>query len=146
MMGRDFRRDADLPDINGLLNYGYTVLRAATAPAVVAAGLHPTIGLFHSHRANVFALADDLMEPFRPLVDLTARGIAAAAGPDVTPDAKRRMAELIALDLPLAGEISPLSVSLSRLTVSLAQSFQARRLALALPQPPSPLVLSGLGR
>lgn len=146
MMGKAFRRDADLPDINALLNYGYTVLRAATARAVVAAGLHPTIGLFHSNRANAFALADDLMEPFRALVDLTARAIAESSGPEVTPPAKRRLAEIIALDLPLTGETSPVSVTLSRLAISLAQSFETKRLALALPEPPTPLVLAGLGR
>lgn len=146
MMGRAFRRDTELPDVNALLNYGYTVLRAATARAVVAAGLHPTIGLFHSNRSNAFALADDLMEPFRPLVDLTSRAIAESFGPEVTPDAKRRMAELIALDLPLTGETSPVTVALSRLAVSLAQSFESKQLSLALPDPPSPLVLAGLGR
>lgn len=146
MMGKEFRRNADAPGVNALLNYGYTVLRAATARAVVAAGLHPTIGLFHSHRANVFALADDLMEPFRPLVDLTARAFAQADGADVTPDTKRKMAELIALDLPLVGATSPVSVALSRLSISLAQSFETKNLSLALPTPPEPLVLAGLGR
>lgn len=146
MMGKGFRRDTDMPDVNALLNYGYTVLRAATARAVAAAGLHPTIGLFHSNRANAFALADDLMEPFRPLVDLTARAIAHRDGPEVTPDAKRRMAGLIALDLPLTGETSPVAVTLSRLATSLAQSFEAKRLSLILPEPPPPLVLQGLGR
>lgn len=146
IMGKSFRRDTGLPDVNALLNYGYTVLRAATARAVVAAGLHPTIGLFHANRSNAFALADDLMEPFRPLVDLTARSIADSAGVDVTPEAKRRMADLIALDLPLAGETSPVTVAIARLAVSLAQSFETRRLKLTLPEPPSPLVLAGLGR
>jgi len=145
MMGKAFRRNSDLHDINALLNYGYTVLRAATARAVAAAGLHPTIGLFHSNRANAFALADDLMEPFRPLVDLTARAIAARVGAEVTPEAKRRMADLIALDLPLTGETSPVSVALSRLATSLAQSFEVQRLSLALPKPPAPLTLAGLG-
>lgn len=146
LLGADFRRDQSRPDINALLNYGYTVLRAATARAVIGAGLHPTIGLFHSNRSNAFALADDLMEPFRPLVDLTARAIAAQAGPDVTPAAKQTLAGLIALDLPLTGETSPVSVALSRLATSLAQSFEARVLTLALPEPPAPLVLAGLGR
>lgn len=145
MMGKAFRRDANLPDINALLNYGYTVLRAAAARAVVAAGLHPTMGLFHSNRANAFALADDLMEPFRPLVDLTSRAIAARVGAEVTPDAKRRLADLIAFDLSLAGETSPLSAALSRLATSLAQSFESRRLSLALPDPPAPLTLARLG-
>lgn len=146
MMGKRFRRDPDLPDINALLNYGYTVLRAATARAITAAGLHPTIGLFHSNRSNAFALADDLMEPFRPLVDLTARAIAETSGPEVTSDAKCRMADLITLDLPLTGDTSPVSVALSRLATSLAQSFETKKLALALPEPPSPLALAGLGR
>nr|WP_299505370.1 type II CRISPR-associated endonuclease Cas1 [Cypionkella sp.] len=145
LMGPDFRRDPDRFDVNGLLNYGYTVLRAATARAVVAAGLHPTIGIFHSNRSNAFALADDLMEPFRPLVDLTARAILAEAGPQVTTAAKQNFARLIALDLPLTGEISPVSVALSRLTTSLAQSYESRTLALALPKPPPAAVLAGLG-
>ena len=146
LMGPDFRRDTDKPDVNGLLNYGYTVLRAATARAIVAAGLHPTIGIFHSNRSNAFALADDLMEPFRPLVDLTARAILAESGPEVTSAAKQAFARLIALDLPLVGETSPVSVALSRLATSLAQSFEARSLSLALPEPPDPSVLAGLGR
>jgi CRISPR-associated protein Cas1 len=55
MMGPDFRRDAAQGEENALLNYGYTVLRAAAARAVVGAGLHPTIGLFHSNRSNAHA-------------------------------------------------------------------------------------------
>lgn len=145
LMGSDFRRDPDRPDVNRLLNYGYTVLRAATARAVVATGLHPTIGIFHSNRSNAFALADDLMEPFRPLVDLTARAILAQSGTEVTSAAKQSFARLIALDLPLTGETSPVSVALSRLATSLAQSFETRTLSLALPEPPDPLVLAGLG-
>ena len=146
LFGPDFRRDPERPDVNGLLNYGYTVLRAATARAVVAAGLHPTIGIFHSNRSNAFALADDLMEPFRPLVDLTARAILTQSGPEVTSAAKLTMARLIALDLPLTGEISPVSVALSRLATSLARSFEARKLTLALPEPPEAAILSGLGQ
>ncbi len=145
LMGTDFRRDPDRSDVNGLLNYGYTVLRAATARAIVASGLHPTIGIFHSNRSNAFALADDLMEPFRPLVDLTARAILSQAGPEVTSAAKQSFARLIALDLPLTGETSPVAVALSRLTTSLAQSFEARTLALALPEPPPATVLTSLG-
>ena len=146
LMGKDFRRNPDIPDINGLLNYGYTVLRAATSRAIVAAGLHPTIGLHHSNRANAFALADDLMEPFRPLVDATALNIARHAGPEVTPEAKQALARLIALDLPLGGVTSPVSVALTKLAISLALSFEARKLSLALPTPPDALTLKGLGQ
>lgn len=145
LMGRDFRRDRDAPDINAMLNYGYTVLRAATARAVIAAGLHPSIGLHHANRGNAFALADDLMEPFRPLVDCTAREIARAHGPQVNTEAKQALARLIALDLPLGDGLTPVSVALTRLATSLGQSFETGKLALALPAPPDALTLSGLG-
>ncbi len=146
LMGKDFRRNPDTPDINSLLNYGYTVLRAATARAIVAAGLHPTMGLHHANRANAFALADDLMEPFRPLVDATALNISRAHGSEVTPEAKQALARLIALDLPLGDVTSPVSVALSKLATSLALSFESGKLTLALPAPPDALTLRGLGQ
>lgn len=145
MMGPDFRRDTGQGDENALLNYGYTVLRAATARAVVAAGLHPTIGLFHSNRGNAFALADDLVEPFRPLVDCAVRTIAARDGPQVDSAAKQALARLIATDLPLGDGITPVSVALMKLATSLGQSFETGTLDLALPRPPDPLTLAGLG-
>ncbi len=64
-----FRRGAEGPDQNRHLDYGYTVLRAAVARAICAAGLHPSIGLRHKNRYDAFCLAADVMEPFRPLVD-----------------------------------------------------------------------------
>lgn len=146
MMGPDFRRDTAGEDVNALLNYGYTVLRAATARAVVAAGLHPTIGLFHSNRGNAFALADDLMEPFRPLVDSAVRTIVATRDTAVDSDAKQRLARLIATDMPLGDGLTPVSVALIKLATSLGQSFEAGKLALALPTPPDPLTFSVLGQ
>ena len=64
-----FQRNRSFPDNNLLLNYGYAILRAMTARACCAAGLHPTIGINHHNRYNAYCLADDLMEPFRPVVD-----------------------------------------------------------------------------
>ncbi|GAW36755.1 CRISPR-associated endonuclease Cas1 [Roseovarius sp. A-2] len=146
MMGPDFRRDAAGTEANALLNYGYTVLRAATARAVVAAGLHPTIGLFHSNRGNAFALADDLMEPFRPLVDSAVRTISKARGATVDSEAKQSLARLIAIDLPLGDGLTPVSVALMKLATSLGQSFEAGKLTLALPAPPDSLTFAGLGQ
>lgn len=145
MMGPDFRRNATLGGENALLNYGYTVLRAATARAVVAVGLNPTIGLFHANRGNAFALADDLMEPFRPLVDCAVRTLAARSGVEVDTNAKQNLARLIATDLPLGDGVSPVSVALIKLARSLGQSFEAGKLSLALPRPPDALTLAGLG-
>jgi CRISPR-associated protein Cas1 len=69
LFGDEFRRDAEAEDHNRHLNYGYAILRAVTARAICAAGLHPSFGLHHHSRYNAFALADDFMEPYRPLVD-----------------------------------------------------------------------------
>lgn len=145
MMGANFRRDARQGDENALLNYGYTVLRAATARSVVAAGLHPTIGVFHANRGNAFALVDDLMEPFRPLVDCAVRTLVARSGVQVDSNAKQTLARLIAIDLPLGDGVTPVSVALIKLATSLGQSFEAGKLALALPRPPDALTLAGLG-
>tara|TARA_R110002020_G_scaffold70247_1_gene182402 strand:+ start:8115 stop:9026 length:912 start_codon:yes stop_codon:yes gene_type:complete len=145
MMGSEFRRDRAASDTNALLNYGYTVLRAATSRAVVAAGLHPSIGVHHANRGNAFALADDLMEPFRPLVDCAVRGLVARNGVQIDTEAKQTLARLIALDLQLGNGLTPVSVALCKLATSLGQSFETGKLALALPAPPDPLTLAGLG-
>lgn len=97
----DFRRRAEAPDQNRLLNYGYAVLRAAVARAICAAGLHPTIGLHHRSRDNPFCLADDLMEPYRPLVDAEVAKVVGEFGRDAALDTltKRRLVELLDLRL-----------------------------------------------
>ncbi|MDF2235763.1 type II CRISPR-associated endonuclease Cas1 [Albimonas sp. CAU 1670] len=145
MMGEEFRREVGGGGMNGLLNYGYTVLRAAVARAVVAAGLNPTMGLFHRNRGNAFALADDMVEPFRPLVDCAVRGMSARGVSEVTPEAKRVLGRLIALDLDVEGERSPLTAVLSRQTFSLARSFETGRDMLLFPEAPSALELRSLG-
>ncbi len=146
LMGADFRRDRDAGGVNGLLNYGYAVMRATCARAVVAAGLHPSIGVHHANRGNPFALADDVIEPFRPLVDALTVRLLASGIAGVTPEAKRAFAALIALDLPgEAGAVTTVSLAAMRAAQSLARSFQTGRAAdLVLPQPPSALELAGL--
>lgn len=69
LFGPKFRRDRTEEGINALLNYGYAIVRAATARAVVASGLISSLGVFHKNRGNPFCLADDLLEPYRPFVD-----------------------------------------------------------------------------
>lgn len=144
IMGEGFKRDQSGDGRNALLNYGYTVLRAATARAVVSAGLHPSIGIHHSNQGNAFALADDLMEPFRPLVDCAVRNLA-KTNSNVTSDAKQALARLIALDLQFGDVQSPVSIALTKLATSLGQSFETGQLMLALPTPPDTLTLAGLG-
>ena len=69
MFGADFRRDQKAEGANSLLNYGYALLRASVARALCGTGLHPALGIHHHNQYNPMCLADDLMEPFRPIVD-----------------------------------------------------------------------------
>lgn len=146
LMGSDFRRDREAEGANALLNYGYAVMRASVARAVVAAGLHPTIGIHHANRGNAFALADDLVEPFRPLVDALVAGMMGEGITTVDTEAKRRFARLIAFDLRIGGEASPVSMAAAKLAQSLARSFEAGAPALALFDPPSPIEWGSLPR
>lgn len=69
LFGPEFRRDSDFDGINSFLNYGYAILRSSVARYAVASGLNPSLGVFHKNMENAFCLVDDLMEPFRPIVD-----------------------------------------------------------------------------
>lgn len=146
LMGEAFRRDREADGVNALLNYGYTVLRSLCARSAVAAGLHPSMGIHHANRTNAFALADDLMEPLRPLVDALALRLVSAGIETVTPEAKRAFAGLIALDLPVDGGTTTVAGAAQRTAQTLATAFQAGRSSeLVLPRPPSRLELAGLG-
>jgi CRISP-associated protein Cas1 len=145
LMGPDFRRDRDAEGANALLNYGYAVMRATVARAVIGAGLHPSIGLHHKSGVNSFALADDLVEPFRPLVDAVVRRMAGDGVNAVTPETKKPLAHLIGADLRLEDALSPVSVAAQRLAISLAKSFESGKPALALFDAPDPLAWAGIG-
>ena len=133
LFGRGFRRErfGDMP--NPLLNYGYTVFRAAVARAVVSAGLHPSLGIHHHNRANPMCLVDDLMEPFRPLVDYAVVCLVTSGCEEVTADAKRALAGILTMDMNTDRGISPLQTCLERAAQSLAQSFEDRKTSLIFP-------------
>lgn len=146
LMGSDFRRNRDAGDVNALLNYGYAVMRASCARAIVAAGLHPTLGIQHSNCSNAFALADDLIEPFRPLVDALAESMMRQGVTHLDPAQKRRFARLIALDLQIAGETSPVAIGAVRIAQSLGRAFETGRPDLIMFDPPSALEWAMMSR
>lgn len=139
LMGDDFRRDKDGTQQNALLNYGYTVLRAATARAVTGAGLHPALGVHHRNRKNSFALVDDLMEPFRPLVDdhvLQIWDEHEADFPGLTPEIKKRLTAILWLDLRSEKGASPVMNCLQQTAISLRESICKKEHLLTLPDLP----------
>lgn len=143
LFGDAFRRDQNGGnDINALLNYGYTVLRACTARAVIAAGLHPSIGLHHSHDNNAMRLVDDLMEPFRPVVDLKVWQLKREGGDQVTPETKRALVQTLYDDMQTDAGATPVLVCAQKLAVSLAQVYVGERSKLDLPLPGLPIALA----
>lgn len=139
LMGKEFRREKDGDGINGMLNYGYAVLRAGIARAVMASGLHPSFGLMHSNRSNPMVLIDDLMEPFRPNVDREVYRLVRDGARNVSRDTKAALARIMVVDLPTNAGLSPLMVCAERLAQSLAKAYANGSGKLDLPLPPRPL-------
>jgi CRISP-associated protein Cas1 len=142
LFGDGFRRDQNAAGLNALLNYGYTVMRAATARAIVAAGLHPSIGLHHSHDNNAMRLVDDVMEPFRPVIDLKVWQLKRNKEEHVTPDTKRALVRTLYDDMQTDIGATPVMVCMQRLATSLAQIYLGERDRLDLPLPGLPLSLA----
>lgn len=139
LMGDDFRRDRSADDANAMLNYGYTVMRAAAARAILAAGLHPSLSVHHESRGDALRLADDLMEPFRPYVDLF---VARRIGKGLTAldtDTKAVLASTLTLDLAGPNGARPVQTCLNSLATSLAMVFTGEGKKLDLPDGPMPL-------
>ena len=142
LFGDAFRRDQDGGGLNGMLNYGYTVLRACTARAVIAAGLHPSIGLHHSNDNNAMRLVDDLMEPFRPVIDLKVWHLRRSGENEVTPETKRALVRTLYDDMQTDAGATPVMVCAQKLATSLAQVYLGEREKLDLPLPGLPLALA----
>lgn len=129
-----FVRDYSGDGINALLNYGYAILRAMAARAICGAGLHPAIGLHHRNRYNAFCLADDLMEPFRPIVDVAvSRMIDGNAVPLLQKPQKAYLLKALTVPVILKKRETTLFECLRLLTQSLVDTFQGKRKALLLP-------------
>lgn len=130
-----FRRDPDGKDpLNSLLNYGYAVLRAAVARAVVSAGLLPAIGLHHANRSNAFCLADDLLEPLRPLVDARVRDLHRHGIREIGPASKQELLGLLTQKVASKdGSAGPLMVSLQRMVASLVHCFEGNEKEIDIP-------------
>lgn len=133
LFGEDFRREQSAEGINSFLNYGYTIVRACTARAVVSAGLHPSLGVHHSNEGNPMRLVDDLMEPFRPLIDFYVWKTAHIAVPFLSPEIKRELVMLLFSDMHTSLGMTPVTVCIQRLAVSLVQIYLGEKTALDLP-------------
>lgn len=131
----DFKRErfGDYP--NNFLNYGYAILRAATARALSGSGLHNTLGIHHKSKYNAFALADDIMEPFRPLVDEKVFEIMQQYDEqELNTKIKSELLQVLTRTVYFKDEKSPLMVALQKTASSLQQCFMGKRKKIKYPK------------
>ena len=131
-MIEDFKRDREGVAPNNMLNYGYAILRAVVARALVGSGLLPTWGMHHRNKYNAYCLADDVMEPYRPYVDRLVMFLYDKYGAIETLE-KQHKAELLSvptLDVTINGKRSPLMVAVGLTTSSLHKCYagEARKI------------------
>lgn len=132
--GYEFRRDPDLPGLNSFLNYGYAIVRAALGRAIVSGGLLPALGIHHHNRSNPFCLADDLIEPLRPLVDERVLNMHETGYTELTPEAKGELLEVLAETVRLGETTGPLMVQLHRMVASLVRCYRGEAEKLEIPE------------
>lgn len=133
LFGDRFIRNRDEPGINALLNYGYSILRAATCRAIVSSGLLPAIGIYHHNRSNAYPLADDLMEPFRPFVDGIVYDLSMRGDTELTKEVKGELISILYADTLYEKIKRPLSVGLSMTTASMVKCLSKELNSLSLP-------------
>ena len=134
LFGEDFVRCRDKEGVNALLNYGYSILRAATSRAIVASGLFPAIGIFHHNRSNAFPLADDLMEAYRPFVDEVVYELRMQGDLELSKDTKGCLISILYADTIFKNIKRPLSVGLSMTTASMVKCLSKVQGQLSLPK------------
>ena len=133
----DFTRNRDGIEPNNLLNYGYAILRAIVARALVSSGMLPTFGIHHHNRYNAYCLADDIMEPYRPYVDELVYKIVDKYGADnlqLTKEIKTVLLSIPTIDVVISGKRSPLMVGVTQTTASLYKCFSGEQRVIAYPE------------
>ena len=132
----NFVRDREGTPPNNILNYGYAILRAIIARALVGSGLLPTLGIHHHNRYNAYCLADDIMEPYRPYVDQLVLDIIQCNSEisDITRDLKMQLLGIPMLDVVINGKRSPLMIAAQQTTASLARCFAGENKRISYPE------------
>lgn len=130
----NFKRDRDGAPPNNLLNYGYAILRAVVARALVGSGLLPTLGIHHHNRYNAYCLADDVMEPYRPYIDKLVFQMYESGIEELDKDAKSHLLTIPTLDVVIGGKRSPLMIAVGISTSSLYKCFSGESRKVIYPQ------------
>lgn len=135
IFGKEFNRDRNGNPPNNLLNYGYTVIRASVARALCGAGLHPSLSVHHKNKYNAFALADDVMEPLRPLVDRRVHTLWNQGIDTLDKPAKMELLGVLSESISIKGMKSPVMIALHRTAASLCKVLSGESDKLEIPEP-----------
>lgn len=134
LFGSRFKREREGESPNNLLNYGYSILRAAVARALIGSGLYPAFGIFHRNRYNSFPLADDIMEPYRPFVDNIVYHLHIGDGIcELDNDTKGQLLRVLFSDVNIGQTKRPLEIALSITTASLLRVYKGETTKISLP-------------
>ena len=133
LFGEDFTRRTPYL-VNDILNYGYMILRSAIARYLAIYGFEPSLGLFHHSELNAFNLADDLLEPFRPLVDLYAFRFVESEEEYLTKEMRRELVQLLNCNIRSGKEIHSVNHAIEREVQSLSRCFEDASAVLLLPE------------
>jgi CRISPR-associated protein Cas1 len=131
-----FSRNPNGDAPNNLLNYGYAIVRALVARSIAGSGLLPSVGIHHKNQYNAFCLADDIMEPYRPYVDLLVCNIIRANGKylELNTTIKKQLLQIPVLDVCIDGKTSPLMNAVQRTTASLVKCFEGSQRKILYPK------------
>ena len=134
LFGKDFARDRNLPGINSFLNYGYAVMRGSMARAVCSGGLLPSLGIHHDNHLNQFALADDLFEIYRPMVDCLVFGMGLPENAELGREHKAKLTDALWIKLHTSQGDSPAFQSMQYLVASYVHALEEGKAVIDLPE------------
>jgi len=134
LFGKDYLRSDEKNALNSFLNYGYAIIRSAICRSIVSFGMLPMFGVHHKNLRNYFALADDILEPFRPYVDHLVFQLSHQEARELRPEHKRLLAALLIKDVEMKEQIMPLSNAIYWTVHSVLQSFEKKRELICLPK------------
>lgn len=136
LFGDSFRRDPNHEGLNAMLNYGYAIVRAMIARAIVGAGLHPSLGLHHRNQYNGLCLADDIMEPFRPWIDylVLQYSLENPENCTISKDFKQTILNLLYEPVSLGNRTLPLMIACHYLAASIRQAYSDPTILLEYPR------------
>lgn len=132
----DFTRGRYGEPPNNMLNYGYAVLRSIVARSLVGSGMLPAVGIHHHNQYNAFCLADDIMEPYRPIVDQLVVNLTIEFDEteELTKELKARLLTMPVLDVCIEGKDSPLMVGTQRTAAGLMRCFEGEARKIPYPE------------